>query len=197
MPAAKLKWEPAAFDWWYKRLPAQKRRVVWEDTKAEHRKLYLERETFLAFADASGLDIDPRSIENCDPNAAAPSLPDIRCLVSGQEHFFELGEVVDEDLARTASVAAKNREHVYGGAVSQTQPLVRIFLKKCRSRYTVNGRPLHLVLYFSVGHQSPIEPLLFPDIAKWRGRLVERIGKSQFDTVWLYDDWKKRILEKL
>lgn len=63
-------------------------------------------------------------------------------------------------MARTASIALKNRAHVYGGSVSQRRPLVRIFLKKCRNRYTTKGRPLHLVLHFAVGRQSPFEPQL-------------------------------------
>ena len=194
---AKVKWEPAAFHLWYERLPIRKRVQAWNDLKGDRKKLYIEWKTFRAFAIASGLDIDPRSVETCDPNAAAPPLPDVRCLVSGELEYFELGEVTAEDLARKASIAMKNRQSVYGGVVSQRKPLVRIFLKKCRNRYTTNGRPLQLILHFAVGHQSPIEPVLNADLLKWRDRLVERIRRSPFSCVWLYDDWQKRVLVRL
>ena len=194
---ARGKWEPAAFYRWYERLPIDKREQVWDDLKPHQQKLYIEWKTFRGFAAASGLDIDPRSIETFDPNAASPPLPDIGCLVAAQPAYFELGEVTDEDLARTASIAQKNREPVYGGAFLQRQPLVRIFLKKCRKRYTTNGCPLHLVLHFTVGRQSPFEPQLNQDVTKWRDRLVKRIRRSQFTSVWLYDDWKKRVLVRL
>lgn len=193
----KVKWEPAAFHHWYDRLSRQKRKCVWDDLKREYQKLYIEWKTFRAFAQASGLDIDPRSVETCDPNAAAPPLPDVRCLVSGQPQYFELGEVTDESVARAASIAAKNRQSVCGGFMSQRNPLVRIFLKKCRNRYTANGRPLHLVLHFAVGHQSPFSPELNDDVAKWRDRLIQRIRRSQFDSVWLYDGWQKQVLARL
>jgi hypothetical protein len=48
-----------------------------------------------------------------------------------------------------------------------------------------------------VGRQSPFEPQLNEDVKKWRCRLVERIRRSQFASVWLYDDWRKRVLVQL
>ena len=119
------------------------------------------------------------------------------CLVSGCPEYFELGEVTEEKLARAASVAMKNGRGVYGGVVSQRLPLIQIFLKKCRNRYTTNGYPLHLVLHYAVGRQSPIESQLNHDLAKWRDRLDERIRRSPFSSVWLYDDWEKRVLVRL
>ena len=176
----KTDWDPAAFHHWYEQLPAHKRERVWNDLTSGQRKVYVEWKTFRAFAKASGLDIDPHSIEMCDPNAASPPLPDVQCLVSREPEYFELGEVTSEDLARKASIATKNRQKVYGGVVNQRQPLVRIFLKKCRNRYTTNGRPLHLVLHFLVGRQSPIEPQLLQDVSNCQDQLVDRIGRSPF-----------------
>ncbi len=194
---AKVKWDPAEFDEWYKRMPKENRERALADLKPEHRKLYVEWKIFRDFATASGLDIDPRSIEMCDPNDASPPLPDVSCLVSGGPEYFELGEVTEEDLARTASIALKNREDSFGDFVANVQPLVRIFLKKCRKRYTANGRALHLVLYFAVGHQFPFEPQLENDLQRWRDRLINRIQRSRFSTAWLYDDWQERVLVRL
>jgi hypothetical protein len=190
-------WEPAAFYEWYEALSNHKRVKAWGDLKREHQKTYIEWKTFRSFAGASGLDIDPRSIETCDPNAASPPLPDVRCLLSGEETYFELGEVTSEDLARTASIALKKRAHVYGGVQSQRQSLLRIFLKKCRNRYTTNGHPLHLVLHFAVGRQSPIEPQLAADLSKYGERLIKRIRRSPFICLWVYDDWQERVLARL
>lgn len=190
-------WDPAAFHHWYEKLPARKREFAWSDLTSAHRKTYIEWKTFRGFAKVSELDIDPRSIEMCEPNAASPPCPDLRCLVSGELAHFELGEVTSEDLARKANRASKNRRTSYGGVVNQRQPLLRIFLKKCRNRYTTNGRPLHLVLHFLVGRQSPFEPQLSHDVERCRARLVERIRRSQFASVSLYDDWKQRVLVRL
>lgn len=156
MPRWNPKWEPAAFYEWYERLSAHKRQKAWQDLEREHQKTYIGWKTFRSFAAASGLDIDPRSIQMCDPNAASPPLPDVRCLLRGEETYFELGEVTSEDLARTASIALKQRAHVYGGVLSQRQPLLSIFLKKCRNCYTTNRHSLHLVLHFAVGRQSQL-----------------------------------------
>jgi hypothetical protein len=170
---------------------------AWADLKRDQQKIYIEWKTFRAFIGASCLDIDPRSIEMCDPNAATPPLPDIRCLVSGELEYFELGEVTEEQLAEAASKAMKERQGVFGGAVSQRKPLVRIFLKKCRNHYTTNGSRLHLILYFAVGRQSPCESQLKQDLDRWRDLLVKRIRRSHFCAVWLLDGWQKRVLVRL
>lgn len=194
---AKTKWEPAAFYLWYEKLPIHKRVEAWDDVSREQQKLYIEWKTFRAFALASGLDIDLRSIENCDPSVCSPPLPDFRCAVSGRTEYFEIGEITDEALARKASLAVKNRQKGYGGPFLQRQPLLRIFLKKCRNHYTTNGFPLHLVLHFSVGRQSPFESMLREDVTVCHERLVQRIKKSQFQSAWIYDDWQKQILVRL
>jgi hypothetical protein len=190
---AKPKWEPAVFHEACEKLPVRDQRRLWDDLKQQHKKLLFEWKTFWAFARVSGLDIDPGSIEMCDPNAASPPFPDVRCRVSGQLEYFELGEVTAEDLARKASIAMKNRSGVYGGATSQRQPLARICLKKCRKRYTTNGRPLHLIMHFAVGRQVPNELSLPDDLSS----LMEPLRQSPFTSVWLYDGWEKQVLLRL
>jgi hypothetical protein len=105
---AKFKWDPAEFHYWYDGSPIEKRKRVWNDQKREHQKRYIEWKAFRDFAGASGLKLPLESIENCDPNACVPPLPDVRCLVAGKLEYYELGEVTDEGLARTASIALKN-----------------------------------------------------------------------------------------
>ena len=187
---AKPRWEPAVFHEACEKLPVREQRRLRDGLKPDDKKLLFEWKTFRAFARVSGLDIDPRSIEMCDPNAASPPFPDVRCRVSGQFEYFELGEVTAEDLARKASIAMKNRSGVYGGATSQRRPLARICLKKCRKRYTTNGRPLHLILHFAVGRQVPNERSLPDDLSS----LMGPIRRGPFACVWLYDGWDQRVL---
>jgi hypothetical protein len=86
MARPRTQWDPAAFFEWFEKLPIEKVEQAWSDLKPAWQKLYVEWKTFRAFAKASDLDIDPRSIETCDPSADAdsPPLPDIRCLMSGE-----------------------------------------------------------------------------------------------------------------
>lgn len=194
---AKSNWNPADFHHWYERSPCKKRERALMDLTQGQKRLYNEWKIFKKFASVSRQDIDPRSIEMCDPNAATPPLPDVRCLVSGREEYFELGEVTGEALARAASIANMQRHSVHAGVVSQRRPLVRIFLKKCRKRYTTNGCPLHLILHFTVGRQAPFEPQIVSDVQNLRASLVQRIRLSQFSSVWLYDDWQQVVLGNL
>jgi hypothetical protein len=177
-------------------MPIEKMKQAWDNLKAPERKLCEEWMMFREFTEASNLDVDPGSIEMCDPNAAKPPLPDIRCLLSGKQEYFELGEVVDESLAEAGSIARKNQEDVYGGFVDPPQvPFERMIIQKCGKRYTTNGCPLDLVLYFE--QQFPIESLLNGYLDQSRNRLIRYIGESQFNSVWIYNNWQKQVLSRL
>jgi hypothetical protein len=190
----KKSWNPAAFHESSGVLPVQERQQAWRDLRAHQRKTYFEWNVFRAFAVASRLDIDSRSVEMCDPNDASPPLPDVRCLVSGELEYFELGEVTSEDLARRATMARRNNWAVYSGTSPQEEPFVRIFLKKCRSRYTTRGRPLHLIMHYAVGRLVPSELVLSSLFLRSHDYFIEQIRLSPFACVWVYDDWDKSIL---
>ena len=70
-----------------------------DDVKAER-----ERKMFGGFAEHTGLNIALDSIGSCNP-----PLPDIRCLLDWGTYFFELAEVVPQDLAK--ALGAKRRVH--------------------------------------------------------------------------------------
>jgi len=97
---AKPRWEPAVFSRSVREAASSGAAAAAGRSQARRQEALFEWKTFRAFARVSGLDIDPRSIEMCDPNAASPPFPDVRCRVSGQFEYFELGEVTEEDLAR-------------------------------------------------------------------------------------------------
>jgi hypothetical protein len=189
MTAQKI-WNAAEFHHWYNQMPPDERkRKAWDDLSLDQRKRYIEWWTFGNFARIAPLDIDPRSIENREPPE-----PDIRCLISRAEHYFELGEVTDQTLARTAGIAAKNRQTIFAGKFSQLDPLVRIFRQKCSKKYSTNGHPLHLLLHYSVGRQVPHTAHLRAEISKWGRVIVKRLQRSPFASVWLYDGWDNTVI---
>jgi hypothetical protein len=64
------------------------------DLKGAERKRAIEMSVFQSFAFASGLPIDEGSAENRDPD-----YPDILCTISSQKYWFELGRIIDEEVA--------------------------------------------------------------------------------------------------
>jgi hypothetical protein len=189
--------DPAAFYKWYFTLSIEGMQKAWDALKPAEQKLCNEWTTFIEFAEAAHLDVDLQSIEMLDPNAVnPPPFPDIRCVSGGKPAYFELGETVDETLAKAAGIARKNQEDVYGGFVDPPHVSVeRMIAQKCGKSYTTNGCPLDLVLYFS--RLFPIESLLNGYLEQSRGRLIQYIQQSQFNSVWIYDKWQKRVLAKL
>ena len=53
-----------------------------------------EREVFIEFAAAAGLNLDKESVRSAEPPE-----PDISCRVDGEERYFELTRVSDQNLA--------------------------------------------------------------------------------------------------
>lgn len=183
------KWDPAEFHHWYSRMPSERKPKVLDDLRPDQRRLYNEWRTFGAFARVARLDVDPRTIENREPPE-----PDIRCLTSGVLHYFELGEVVDQTLARTAGMASKEGQDIFGGSLSQLAPLRRIFEQKCSKTYVTNGRSLDLLLHYSVGHQYPHTARVQTDIGARHQGIVNDLRKSPFNRLWLYDGWDQRVI---
>jgi hypothetical protein len=149
-----MKWDPAEFVYWYDRLPPRERKKAWEALTPDQRKLWNEQWNFRNFAKVSPLDIDARTIESCGPPEA-----DILCRISGKQHYFELAEVTDENLARRTGIAAKQGKDMFAGPFLQLEPLCRTYNKKCSKAYDKHGHDLHLLLYYfhrppSSGHRG-------------------------------------------
>ncbi len=169
--------------------PDERKRKAWDDLCPDQRKSYTEWWTFEKFARIAPLDIDPRTIENREPPE-----PDIRCRMSRAEHYFELGEVTDQTLARTAGIAAKNGQGIFAGKLSQMEPLARIFRQKCSKKYSTHGYPLHLLLHYSVGHQVPHTEHLRAEISQRERIIVRSLQRSPFASVWLFDGWSEVVI---
>ena len=82
-----------------------------EDQKAER-----ERVIFGQFIAASELEVQARSIAS-----ERPPKPDISCVIGGEKHYFELGEVTDLNLAARVATALKEMRITAGSFLKLTR----------------------------------------------------------------------------
>jgi len=180
-------WDVAEFAQWLSLQEIPKRKMALNDLTSARLKRYNEWRTFEEFYQAHGLDIGSSTVK-----AHEPPESDIYCVSAKVPCYFELGEVVMQEVAKNASIAAKKADNTHGGHVSTVQPLLALFRNKCGKTYETNGCPLHLLMHFNIGHQYPIgwrslKTLLAPG----------EFEASQFESVFIYNGWEKRVLEVL
>ncbi len=153
-----------------------------------HTKTELEElDVFDAFAIASSVTVDPQS----RANAPAPE-PDIRSTIGGVLHYFELGEITDQPVARATADALKHDEP-RGTAFSQTEPFTYIIAKKGTKTYITNGAPVDLVLYYRTQH-APWLSYLTEMVAGNMAALDALITGGPFQRVWIFDFNKGAVL---
>ena len=159
--------------------------AVQEDLFAGLSKTEREMSVFRSFAVASGLAIDEGSAVN-----AVPRHPDIRCTISGQLYWFELGQIISEEVA--AKINPKRRNVDSGFSFSQEHPFVEIIQEKARKMYDTYGAPVDLILYFDLrlGTEGVVRLL----IEKHAGLLNSLVTVGPFSRVWIYDDWTKIVV---
>jgi hypothetical protein len=149
-------------------------------TENARRKQAAEMEIFLSFARAARLDFDPETAVNQEP-----PLPDIGCRIAGSEHHFELGELVDEDLARML-----NDSPEASGWASEKEPLRRMIEKKGKKKYESRGMPIDLLFYCD--KQSPA---ILPNFLKeLELKIMEMEAAGPFRKIWFYNTWSRTIL---
>jgi hypothetical protein len=177
-------WNPGEFaSWLATQTPATRERAL-DDLSGDQRKRLIEWTTFENFYKAASLGIRPSTVRACDP-----PVPDIYCELAGKPCYFELGQIVMQEIARNASNAAKV-DGVHGGPVSTMKPMIDLFRAKCAKIYETSGYPLGLLLHFNVGHQYPIgiqalSSLLAPC----------EFDTCQFSMIYIYDGWNLGVLE--
>jgi hypothetical protein len=154
----------------------------------EERKRAVEMAFFQSFASASGLAMDEGSPLNHPPDA-----PDINCTISGKPHWFELGRIINRELAE--KINPKRRTSVSGFSFSQEDPFVEMITKKKSKKYVTGGDPVDLILHFdlSLGDRSVVER----QIEKHTELLESLVTTGPFSRVWIYDAWKKRVIWSL
>jgi hypothetical protein len=163
------------------RLPAE----PLADLKSAERKRVLEMLVFQSFASASGLPIDEGSAENRDPD-----YPDILCTISGQRYWFELGQIIHEDVAEKVNPKRRNLDG--GFTYDQEQPFVDLVTSKSSKKYTTEGVPVDLILHFDLrfGSASAVKRLCEKHTA-----LLEKLTtRGPFKRVWVFDDFKKIVI---
>lgn len=186
-----MTWNAAEFEHWHNALtdPVKRQRAL-DDLTPARRKERRERRTFIQFASAAKLDVDPRTIQN----RAAPE-PDIFCEVLGRGCYFELGEVTTETIPKSEAEARRAGRDVYGGCISPTGPVEKMVFGKCGKTYTSGSVPVELLLHFSVGHQVPHPGLLSAWLAESRDSVMTALNASPFRVIWFFDCWTQQVLE--
>lgn len=165
--------------------PEEKRKAYYAIPSAT-RKEMAEMNVFTGFATAAGLDVDPGSAKK-----EKPPVPDISCAIEGEQQFFELGEVTDEEFAEQIGVAQRTLTDGEGGFQSEEAPLVRMILKKAQSTYETAGAPVDLVLHFD--KQYPFAPV---DHLSSHGAEIATamVPKGPFSRIWIYNGWDRSIM---
>jgi hypothetical protein len=140
---------------------------------------------FNSFAPAAGIHVDEGTARNArDPD------PDIRCMIAGREHWFELGRIVNQDLAERINPKRRTRDVPF--SFSQEEPLASIINKKRRKKYLTGGSPVDLVLYFD--HYPADLRAIQRHITNQHSALVSLVNECHIRRVWLYDWWSRRVL---
>jgi hypothetical protein len=139
----------------------------------EAAKAKRERVVFKAFITASGLKIDPESVES-----RTPPEPDIVCFQENEGIIaFELVEVCAEDLAQKISAIGKGEEF---GFVRSCDPSWVILRNKLQKYYRIEY-PVELVCY--VGKTVSPDDQIIATI-----RPMINMNNGQFRRVWLLGD---------
>jgi hypothetical protein len=151
----------------------------------EERKRTIEMAIFKSFASASGIGMDEGSAINHPPDA-----PDVRCTISGKPRWFELGQIINEEVA--AKINPKRQASTPGFSFSQEDPFVEIITKKKSKTYQTAGDPVDLVLHFDLRLGS--KSVVLGQIEKHADLLESLLADGSFSGVWIFDDWTKSIV---
>jgi hypothetical protein len=155
-------------------------------SKADH-----EREVFLEFAHAAGLDVDRDSVQSEEPPR-----PDISCLVAGERRYFELTRAANQEIAdevghlltkarRTGETGA-GEAHVYNDELTLRATVAR----KAASSHETGGAPLDLIVYYD----GVFHPALSFESVESTFRELQAEYRGRWNAIWLYDRRTKQVL---
>ena len=133
------------------------------------------------------ITVDPQDVVSL-----APPLPDIECQFVGGSHYFELAEIIHENVA--AALSPKDwitspkpfLPELWG-------PLWTVLQKKLRKPYSSEARPRSLLLYYD---QSPSCWGFLDPIVKERSAEIETVlrAANSFDHLFLFDLKERKSL---
>jgi hypothetical protein len=146
-----------------------------------------EWDLFVRFCEAGQLDVDPAEVDMLDP-----PWPDLKAEVSGFPHYFELGEVVQQDWMK--ALALQEKKPIIDSPLPLTavlSPLESMVQKKARKKYAPQATPLSLLLHW--GQNAPQWAIIEPLIRERNAEIRARFENSVFDHLWLFVACENRI----
>lgn len=193
------KWDPNQFIDRFSKLPSSPAahrayQSAQEFLRNDERKLLRELEVFVSFCQRLGLDVRPADVVTLDPNSSHPPPPDVECQLPGGSHFFELAEIIQEDIAEASSLRNER-------AISKPRdPLARVWetlretlAKKLRKTYNPEARPRSLLLYYdrSDSFWEFLRPVVNEKATEIRNIFLDA---GTFDQVFLFDVRQRNVL---
>jgi hypothetical protein len=149
-----------------------------DDLRGDERKRAVEMSVFQSFASVSGLRIDEKSSENGQQN-----YPDIGCTISGQRYWFELGQIINEEVAEKLN--PKRRKPEGGFSYDQESSFAKLVSDKATKKYETEGAPVDLVLHFDLRFGTTARARL---LIEKHGTLLDSLSTAgQFKRVWIFD----------
>jgi hypothetical protein len=139
-----------------------------------------EWDLFVRFCEAGELGVDPAEVDMLDP-----PWPDLKAKLFGDPHYFELGEIVQQDWMK--SLAQQEKKPIIDSALPLTSvlsPLESIIQKKVRKKYAPQAIPLSLLLYWE--QNAPQWAIIEPLVLGRKSEIRAGFDNSVFDHLWLF-----------
>jgi hypothetical protein len=146
-----------------------------------------EWDLFVRFCEASKLGVDPAEVDMLDP-----PWPDLKAEVFGHTHYFELGEIVQQDWMR--ALAQPGKKPIIDSPLPLTavwSPLESIIQKKVTKKYAPQATPLSLLLYSE--RNAPRWAVIEPLVEERKPEIRASFENSVFDHLWLFVANENRI----
>jgi hypothetical protein len=158
-------------------------------SKSEH-----ERAVFVEFARTAVLPVDPTSVESRPQGE-----PDIRCLLDGEQVYFELGRLLDEGMQRLKLKAMRIApQQVSMWDYDVKLPEREMLRTKLAKHYETSGAPIELLLYYDNESWLVGDVPVFGDDFGWHAGhvMLPLINETpgRFRRVWVYERHRPSIL---
>ena len=120
--------------------------------------------------------------------------PDIWCKCKDSERYFELTDNTDQQLRQYMN-DPKNKKVKYEPWRIQVFPSK--YQDKFGKQYQTNNKQCDLIVYFGLYPVEFSERRFSEELNKNIGEIIIDIEKSPFESVWIFDYEKDKILQKI
>jgi hypothetical protein len=161
--------------------------AIFELLSGDDLKQAREWDLFVRFCEAGNLGVDPAEVDMLDP-----PWPDLKTEISGHLHYFELGEIVQQDWVKAA--AQQERKPINHSPLPLTKvwsPLESIIQKKMTKKYAPQAIPLSLLLYWE--RNAPDWAVIEHLVRERKPDIQASFENSVFDHMWLFMGNENRI----